>query len=733
MSQPEPVYLAVAVPCPLRRLLHYLPLPEQPLPAPGVRLRVPFGSRTLVGVLVRIDQSTDQDPTKLRHIEAVLDEEPLLDPSLLECYLWASQYYLHPVGLALQTSLPPALREGKPLPDFTPLYWQLRVPLDQVPSLRSARQKQVVELLARYDGLTSAELTALLERPALPLLKALEDKGLVHLVPVATATTPPPLLRTPALSLNEEQRAAFSALNSQLGKFSCHLLEGITGSGKTEVYLQLIDAVLERGQQALVLVPEISLTPQTLARFRDRFTCEIVSFHSGLSDRERLEGWVKARSGDARIVIGTRSAVFTPLKNCGLFIVDEEHDDSYKQQDGFRYSARDLAIWRARQLGIPILLGSATPSLESLNNALSGRFHHHLLRQRAGEAVLPTLRPIDLRQQPLREGFSQTLLLSLRRCLERGEQALVFLNRRGFAPMLRCQNCGWFAECPRCERAYTLHQQPNALRCHHCDALKPVPQRCGHCGGDDLSGEGLGTERGAQLLANEFPDFPIVRIDSDTARSATRLHELMETVHSGIPCILVGTQMIAKGHHFPKVSLVGVLDADSGLFSADFRSQENLGQLLTQVAGRAGRSSAPGTVLIQTWYPEHPALLRLLREGYGSFARSLLEERRLGSLPPFVHFILLRAEATKRELPLDVLDKARVWLLQHAQLGVDCIGPMPSPYGKRAGRFRAQLMLQSSSRQNLQRVGNALATWLDSLPEARRVRWALDVDPLDFS
>ncbi|MDR2213312.1 MAG: primosomal protein N' [Pseudomonadales bacterium] len=733
LSGPHSAYIAVAVPCPLRRLLHYLPVPEQALPPPGVRVSVPFGRREVVGIVVRIDASTDQDAHKLRPLSAVLDQAPLLDAALLECYLWASQYYLYPIGLALQTSLPPALREGKPLPDLRPLHWQLRVPPEALPRLRSARQQEALDLLARYHSLSGAELSALLERPAPPLLKALQDKHLVHLVPIEPEATGAPLLKTPALKFNSEQQAVFTALRQSLGAFSCHLLEGITGSGKTEIYLQLIAEVLAKGQQALVLVPEISLTPQTLTRFRERFQREIVAFHSGLTDKERLEGWAKAQSGAAQIVIGTRSAVFTPLCNPGLFIIDEEHDDSYKQQDGFRYGARDLAIWRARQLGLPVLLGSATPSLESLNNALRGRYRLHQLHQRAGVAQTPLLRPVDLRQQTLYEGFSQTLLQAVRRCLERGEQVLIFLNRRGFAPMLRCQHCGWFAECPRCERAYTLHQQPGALRCHHCDAHKPVPPRCEQCGAAELSGEGLGTERSEQRLQLEFPDFPILRIDSDTTRAAGRLHELVQTVQSGIPCVLVGTQMIAKGHHFPKVSLVGVLDADSGLFSADFRAQENLGQLLTQVAGRAGRGDVPGTVLIQTWYPEHPALLRLLHEGYGSFARHLLDERRQGALPPFMHFILLRAEAMQRDLPPRVLGLARHWLAQHPAPGLECFGPMPSPYGKKAGRFRAQLILQAATRQPLQQAGQALAQWLDAQPEARKVRWALDVDPLDFS
>ncbi|HWK55488.1 MAG TPA: primosomal protein N' [Hyphomicrobiales bacterium] len=736
MSPPATIdrYLAVAVPCPLRRLLHYLPPPDRPLPLPGMRVQVPFGRRQLVGIVVRIDSETDQDPAKLRPASEVLDAAPLLDAALLALYLWASTYYLYPIGLCLQTSLPAALREGKPLPDLQPRHWRA-CKVDGAPKLRSARQQQALELLERYQGLSGTELSVLLEQPARPVLKALQEKGLVELVaaPATPSSTPPPLLKSPSLTLNPAQAQTFAALRTALGSYSCHLIEGITGSGKTEIYLQLIQQVLLEGKQALVLVPEISLTPQTLARFRDRFHCEIVAFHSGLGNKERLEGWVKARSGEAGIVIGTRSAIFTPLKQPGVIIVDEEHDDSYKQQDGFRYSGRDVAIWRARQMGVPVVLGSATPSLETLGNALAGRYQLHQLDQRAGQSSLPQLRPVDLRRQGLEEGFSQTLLSTMRHTLEHGQQVLIFLNRRGYAPMLRCQLCGWVAECPRCERSYTLHQQPAALRCHHCDAYKSVPPRCGHCGGTELSGEGLGTERSEQLLVREFPDFPVIRIDSDTTRTQGRLHELIQTVHSGIPCILVGTQMIAKGHHFPKVSLVGVLDADSGLFSADFRSQENLGQLLTQVAGRAGRSDTPGTVLIQTWYPEHPALLRLLREGYGSFARQLLDERRQGALPPFMYFILLRAEAAQRELPMELLGEVRRWLQAQGVQGIDCFGPMPSPYGKKAGRFRAQLMLQAPARGSLQRLGGALAALLDTLPLARKVRWAIDVDPLDFN
>jgi primosomal protein N' (replication factor Y) len=723
------------VPSPLRRLFDYLPPARQPLPEPGMRVRVPFGRQTLVGIVVSSHPGSEQEPDKLKPVVEVLDSVPLLEPSLLQLYLWASHYYLFPVGMALQTSLPAALREGKPLPPPQQLLWQLTPAgraLEPAALARAAQQQRVVELLRAFEALGSKELGAALGKPARPVLQALQDKQLVEQVARDLPRRSPSLRDTP-LHLNPEQAAACSAIAADLGHYACHLLEGITGSGKTEIYLQLIAQVLERGQQVLVLVPEISLTPQTLQRFTRRFDCNIVAFHSGLGERQRFDGWLQAHSGHADIIIGTRSAIFTPLQRPGLIIIDEEHDDSYKQQEGFRYHARDVAVYRASQLQIPVLLGSATPSLETLHNALAGRYRHQQLGSRAGTAQLPQLQLLDLRLQQREEGFALGLREQIRSQLAANHQVLVFLNRRGFAPLLQCLDCGWIAECPRCERSYTLHQQPSALRCHHCEASKPLPRHCPTCHSQQLGGIGMGTERSEQYLRQTFPDYPVIRIDRDTTRSAGSLQELMTQVHSGLPCILIGTQMLAKGHHFPRVTLVAVLDADSGLFSADFRGQENLGQLLTQVAGRAGRDSERGLVLIQSYHPTHPALQQLTQQGYGSFARQLLRERQAGDLPPFSRLLLLRAEAARRELPQAFLQQARALAesLGHGELQV--FGPLPSPIGKRAGLFRYQLILQARQRQRLQRLAHALVAELESQRSSRQVRWQVDVDPVDFS
>ncbi|MGV3591230.1 MAG: primosomal protein N' [Gammaproteobacteria bacterium] len=728
------LYLKIAVPSPLRTTFDYLPPADVPLPEAGMRVRVRFGRQLQTGFVVGIGSETDVAEDKLRAADGVLDDAPLLDADTLKLYAWASDYYMYPIGQALMTSLPRALREGKPLYVPGKPCWRITPAGRAALELKGApRQEALLNLLKLYGELTNAEAAALLGKPAAALFKALAEREYVTPALRITDAGPVQVADAQVLALNPEQQAAYERVHARFGTFAPFLLEGITGSGKTEIYLQLIAEAFARRQQVLLLVPEISLTPQTIRRFTERFQCNIVAFHSGLSDRQRCDGWLAARNGSADIVIGTRSAIFTPLPRLGLVIVDEEHDSSYKQQEGFRYSARDVAIYRARLQQVPIVLGSATPSLESLHNAIEGRYELLQLTQRAGGARLPAMQLVDLKLQQLREGFSTSLLHAIGRELEQRRQVLVFLNRRGFAPLLLCGDCGWIAECPRCERSYTLHQHPAALRCHHCDAQKPLPAACPTCCSTNLTGVGLGTERSEALLREHFPDFPIVRIDRDTTRLKGSLDAFMDQINSGIPCILVGTQMLAKGHHFPQVTLVAVLDADSGLFSADFRGQENLGQLLTQVSGRAGRSDAPGRVLIQTWHNTHPVLLQLVQEGYGAFARSLLEQRKEGGLPPFVNCLLLRAEANKRELPFEFLQEARTLALQHGTRELEAFGPMPSPLGKKAGHFRAQLVLQAPRRATLQRIGHLLVDQLGQHSLARKLRWSVDVDPLDFS
>jgi primosomal protein N' (replication factor Y) len=728
------LYLKIAVPSPLRTSFDYLPPANVPLPQAGMRVRVRFGRQTQVGFVTAVSSESDVPAEKLRAVDAVLDDDALLDANTLKLYTWASDYYMYPLGQALLTSLPRPLREGKALYVPGKPCWRLTQAGQEAVAVAGApRQEALLNLLKLYGELSTAEASALLGKPASALLRALEERALVAPALRVAEQTHAIKSAVAPLAFNQEQQEAFSAVLAKFGRFAPFLLEGITGSGKTEVYLQLIAEAFKQKQQVLLLVPEISLTPQTIRRFTERFNCNIIAFHSGLSDRQRCDGWLAARSGSADIVIGTRSAIFTPLPRLGLIIVDEEHDSSYKQQEGFRYSARDVAIYRARLQQVPIVLGSATPSLESLHNALEGRYHLLSLNERAGGASLPAVQLLDLRLQELREGFSGSLLEAIRRELEQRRQVLVFLNRRGFAPLLLCGDCGWIAECPRCERSYTLHQHPTALRCHHCDAQKPLPAACPTCQSRNLTGVGLGTERSEALLQAQFPDFPIIRIDRDTTRLKGSLDSYMERINSGVPCILIGTQMLAKGHHFPQVTLVAVLDADSGLFSADFRGQENLGQLLTQVSGRAGRSDAPGRVLIQTWHNTHPVMLQLVNAGYGAFARSLLEQRKAGGLPPFVNCLLLRAEAGNRELPLQFLQEARDLALQHGTRELELFGPMQSPLGKKAGHFRAQLILQATRRSMLQRVGHVLVDTLAAHPLARKVRWSVDVDPLDYS
>jgi primosomal protein N' (replication factor Y) len=731
------VYLQVAIPSRVRQCFDYLPPLDTPLPLPGTRVRIPFGRQTLVGIVISTSVETSFEAAKIKPAMEVLDAEPLLDVSTLALHRWASSYYLFPLGLALQTSLPKAVREGKTLHVPTPMTWQLSsaaLELDPETMGKAKLQKQLVGYLRTYSNLNTAELSTLLGKPAAPVLKALLARQVVMQVPAKTDNNNTTReAKQQALQLNDQQASALQAIRQAFGTYKCFLLEGITGSGKTEVYLQLIAEVLAAGQQVMVLVPEINLTPQTVERFRQRFHAPTVTFHSGLTDKQRLDGWLAARNGSAAIIIGTRSAVFTPLPRLGLIIIDEEHDSSYKQQEGFRYSARDVAIYRANTGKFPIVLGSATPALESLQNALSGRYQLLQLTERAGSASLPVMQILDMRLQDNNEGLSHALLQQIRQQLSNRRQVLVFLNRRGFAPLLLCRDCGWIAECPRCERSYTLHQQPSCLRCHHCDAQKSLPKQCPGCSSANLAGIGLGTERTETLLQNEFPDYPIIRIDRDTTRLKGSLDQYIETINSGIPCILVGTQMLAKGHHFPRVSLVAVLDADSGLFSADFRGQENLGQLLTQVAGRAGRSEEPGKVLIQSYHPQHPVLQQLINSGYGVFARTLLEQRRTGGLPPFVRFLLIGAEAPDRALPLQFLQEARALVQQLSIHHVHCFGPMASPLGKKAGKFRAQLILQANKRSTFQRIGQQLLAALEDLPQSRRVRWYVDVDPIDFS
>ncbi len=735
MAVEEPPILEVAIPSPLYRSFDYRAPAAPPgvQPYPGMRVLVPFGRRQLVGIVVATRQHTSVASGKLRSALRLLDSEPVLDSSLMELLAWAARYYQHPIGEVFAAALPVLLRKPAPSGGGDRRVWKLTtaghaLSADQLG--RAARQALVVTQLAAHpEGLPRSAVPV-----PLSVLKTLQEKGWVTVAePLAALPAAHTRPSAPTLDLSDAQQHAVQAVAACFGSFQAFLLEGVTGSGKTEVYLRLIEPLLAQQRQVLVLVPEIGLTPQLVSRFRKRFATEIAVLHSGLNDSQRLQAWTGAARGTAQLILGTRSAIFTPLLRPGLIIVDEEHDTSLKQQEGFRYSARDLAVWRAQRLGIPALLGSATPSLESLYNVGQGRYRHLQLPERAGQALAPRLRLLDLRGQPMRDLLSEPLLVAMERHLKNDGQVLLFLNRRGFSPVLLCHACGWVAECERCDARMTLHQRHAGLRCHHCGSQRPIDRFCPSCGSSELVGIGEGTERIEQALLERFAAQPVLRIDRDTTRRKGELEAALAEARSGQAHILLGTQMLAKGHHFPAVTLVAVLDADQGLFSVDFRASERMAQLIIQVAGRAGRADKPGEVLIQTHHPEHPLLRLLVERGYPAFAEAALEERREAQLPPYTSMALLRAEATRADYPRDFLLAARQLAEPLVQTSIQLWGPVPAPMERRAGRYRAQLMFQAGDRMALQLLLRKLVPLLEGEKTARRVRWSIDVDPVDLT
>ena len=728
------VILRIAIDTPLRRLFDYLP-PAGLVSAlePGVRIWVPFGRRRVMGVLVAITEHSDVPHAKLRRAYELIDSTPVFDRDLFQLLLWSAEYYRHPLGEVLAAALPGTLSTGAALTS-TRECWQLDT--SRLMEASERIPKRATRLHALIEGMSDGAWHDATELSGLHAdwragLRTLEQRGYVR----SQLFDTPPAEHRPAtgacpLRLGTDQQQALQRIVASLGSFATLLLHGVTGSGKTEVYLQAIAEVLDRKQQALVLAPEIALTPQLVARFRDRFQTPVAVLHSGLSDSERLASWRAARNGEAGIVIGTRSAIFTPLCRPGLIIVDEEHDASYKQQEGFRYSARDLAIARAQRHGIPVVLGSATPSLESLLRVARKPDDLMRLPERAGGALPPTLKLVDLRQHAANQGLSTPVMMQIRKHLDAQGQVLLYLNRRGFAPVLFCPGCGWSAPCPRCDARLTVHQRRHKLICHHCAHEQALNSECPVCHAL-VKPVGHGTERIEDTLRQIYPDAPLARIDRDSVSRKGELDATLARVHSGAAKILVGTQMLSKGHHFPDVTLVVILDADQGLFSTDFRASERLAQSILQVAGRAGRGDRPGEVLIQTEYPDHPLMQRLLHDGYTGFAEAALQEREQAHWPPFARIVLLRAEAAELNTALRFLQATQQLALQQNRK-VKVLGPAPAPMTRRAGMHRAQLLLHASSVGPLQNLLAALLPQLESLPEARRVRWSVDVDPVEL-
>lgn len=729
-----PCIIQVAVPAPLARSFDYLPPDHGPVPHAGARVRVPFGRKIMIGVVLGTVDASDLPLTRLKRVAEVIDAAPLLPAATLKLLQWVADYYHHPIGEVLAAALPVALRQGRAAHVPGETVWSLTdAGRAAAPAslARAPAQARVLAVLRDGDQVSSAALVRLTPR-ARAALKALAGKGFVAAEVRDCLAAPAPVPASPPpFALNSAQAAAVAAIVAA-EDFAPFLLHGITGSGKTEVYLRAIASVVAHGRQALVLVPEIALTPQLVARFQGRFAVPIAVLHSGLTDPERLCAWLAARSEKAPIVLGTRSAVFAPMPNLGLIVVDEEHDGSYKQQDGLRYSARDVAVMRARQENVPVVLGSATPALESLHNVKPGGYRRLDLPQRTGSAALPAVQLLDMRRLAMAEGLSHPLRMAIGERLAQGEQSLLFLNRRGFAPVWMCHDCGWLAPCTRCDARLTLHQAGACLRCHHCGAEHGIPRQCGGCQGNNLHALGEGTQRIEAELARLYPSARVVRIDRDSTRAKGALEEGLRRVHAGEADILVGTQMLSKGHDFPNVTLVGVLNADQGLYSVDFRAPERLFQQVLQVSGRAGRAAKPGAVLIQTHHPEHPVFAALAHHDYEAFARYTLAERHAAGLPPFAYLALLRAESPQPGAGMGFLQYARAAAQGCGNGAVEVTEPLPSPMERRAGRYRAQLLVQSNQRPSLH---GFLRDWLARLAvskEARKVRWSLDVDPLDM-
>lgn len=702
----------------------------------GRRACVPFGKKLLTGIILDVTSETQVSPDKLKSAKCIFRETAPLSPVLLELFDFCSRYYHHPIGMAVLNGLPVKLRGNKPInlkksPDsyqFSLTKIGRQIDIDTIPARSIVKRRLLTQLSTSTTDALSYVQAKQSSPSAIKVLKEFITLGWVDETPIHVAeSTDKPSIP----SLTEEQAVAVNAITADIAQFNTWLLQGITGSGKTEVYLRLIAQALSQGKQTLVLIPEISLTPQLETNFRTRFpTTHLISLHSGLNDTERLSGWLQAQKGDAKIVLGTRSAVFTPLPNLGLIIVDEEQDNSFKQQDGLRYSARDLAIFRAKQTNVPVVLGSATPSLESYHNAQSNRYQHLRLQTRAiKNATLPTIHCIDTRTSKTKEGLSEPLVQALEKCLAQKHQSLVFINRRGYAPVLLCKSCGWTANCHRCSSRLVVHLQNKKLSCHHCGHTEHFPRACPDCGDPDIMPFGQGTQRVEDALVERFPDARILRVDRDSIRRKDAWKNILQRIHNQEVDILVGTQLLAKGHDFPNLSLVGILNSDVSLYSTDFRASERLFIQLMQVAGRAGRANIPGSVLIQTEFPEHPLYQALKQHDYDLLAKTLLAERKMVGFPPFVFQALLRAEAHSIDDALNFLINAEKSV--EPSQDVELFDPVPAQMARLKGQERAHLLVQSHSRKALQKF---LTEWHKKIKSSasRKVRWSLDIDPVEF-
>ena len=700
----------------------------------GARVAVSFGRQNVVGVIV--EKLTDEKPLdlgfKLKAITELLDDSAILDAKVLSLLTWSAQYYQFPIGEVMHTALPSFLRQGKPY-NLLARMWKLIDDHAEDKLKRSEKQQDAYKILKLHPTGTSENILNLAGIET-ATLKALEKKQITQCILEAQDFKPQAMtLAQMPLTPNDEQKRAIQNILKVRHSYHAFLLDGLTGSGKTEVYLQVMQEVLKQGKQVLVLVPEIGLTPQTVSRFQSRFHCHIALLHSGLNDSKRLQAWQSAQTGKASIVIGTRSAIYTPLPHLGLIILDEEHDLSFKQQEGFRYHARDVALYRAHLENCPIILGSATPSIDSYALVEQGKMTRLELDQRAGVAVMPKMHVIDLKVAQKQNGISQQLIHEVQKRLDKKEQVLIFLNRRGYAPVLICESCGWQAKCPHCDANFTVHRQPyQHLHCHHCGTIHRMPEHCPQCQHSELKPIGLGTAKVEENLQALFPNFDVIRVDRDSTSRVGSWQKIYNKIQKSEPIILLGTQMLAKGHHFPYVTLVAILDIDSGLLSVDFRATERTAQLIIQVAGRAGRGEKKGEVYLQTLRPDHPLLNTLLESGYRSFAKQTLKERKAAWMPPYRYAALLRCESKDQELNQSFLQEHAQALRQASENSIDIWGPIPAPMERKAGRYQAHMVLLSKDRA---RMHFYIRQWWQNVwhNKPNGMKLSLDIDPQELS
>ncbi len=730
---PQPRFARFAIALPLYRVFEYA-LPEGDPAIPGTRYRVPFTNGIRTAVLLDASADSEFDRTRIKPIQACLDSQPVLDAHMLSLARWMSDYYLQPLGDVVFQCLPGYLRGARQYSSTQVKCWTLTTTdtaaIDKL-RRRSPRQYEICQaLLERQAGLTAAELMKINPNWH-PVVKSLENKQLLRWQWMDRRPDLPDAPEVPQLS--PEQSVILDDLEPRLGNFSVHLLDGITGSGKTEIYLRLIQTRLDAGKQVIYLVPEIGLTNQLIQRVEQRFGARFEISHSGLTETRRFHAWDRFRRGEASIMLGTRSSLFSQCDDLGLIIIDEEHDHSYRQEDGIRYHARDVAIKRAQMLDIPIVLGSATPSLESIRNCGRDTYYRYLIDRRPTRFPPPRLELIDVRNSRFEFGCSARTFARIEQHLAASGQVLIYLNRRGFAPIVMCHECGWQALCQHCDARLTLHQSVHSLLCHHCGYSQGVPENCPECGHDEVKHYGIGTEQLEQGLAQRYPEVPIVRIDRDVIASREALKSRLQQLQSGAPCILIGTQMIAKGHDYPAITLSVILDADQALFSASYRASERLVQTLFQVSGRAGRGDRRGEAILQTRFTEHPMMQALLRQNYREIADGLLRERRSFGFPPFARVIMFRADAVELKAALQKLEDVRALLANAKRFdALICVGPIPALMTRRIGRYRAQLCLISQDYRVLRSVLKQAMPAIEELPGSARVSWSIDVDAYDL-